>query len=165
MRWITRSRATIDRIACPWLIRKFIDENAEFFYVSANKVEEMAKELNAIPFDVKGVGEYYHRDEGKDMKCTFSVLIEEFGLDKEMWGAALKMMADVVDGADGPDPDKTPLSRGLQAIAQGFRLTAKNDYDALEKQWAMYDALYAYCCLRAVKYKEIPVYSWNHKGK
>jgi len=161
VKWITRSRATIDRIACPWLIKKFIDEDAEIIYVAADKVEELAKELNAIPFDVRGVGKYYHRGEGKEMKCTFHVLVEEFGLDKEMWGPALLMMADIIDGADGPDPDKTPLSRGLQAIAQGFRLTTENDYDSLEKQWAMYDALYAYCCMRAVRERYIPLYSWG----
>ena len=71
-----------------------------------------------------------------------------------MWGPALVMMADIVDGADGPDPDKTPLSRGLQAIAQGFRLTTKSDLYSVEKPWLVYDALYAYCCMRAVREKD-----------
>jgi len=160
VKWITRSRATIDRIACVWLIKKFIDENAEIIYVGQDQVLEMAKELNAIPFDVKGA-KLGHRGEGKEMKCSFHVMVEEYGLDKEMWGPALVMMADVVDGADGPDPDKTPLSRGLQAIAQGFRLTTKNDLDSIEKQWPVYDALYAYCCMRAVRERKIPLHGWG----
>jgi len=165
MKWITRTRATIDRIATPWLIKKFVDSEAEFIYVAADKVLEMAKELGAIPFDCEGAI-LTHRGKGtKEERDSFDAVVKDYGLDKEMWGKALLMMADIICGADGPDPDKTPLSRGLQAIAQGFRLTTKDDHDSLEKQWSMYDALYAYCCLRAAKYKEIPVYSWDHKGK
>jgi len=139
MRWITRSHAVVDRIACPWLIRKFVDSRAEFIFVAADMVLEKAKELDAVPFDIKGA-ELGHKDD----KCTFDALIEKF----KLRDPALLELAKIVRGADTANKDLTPQSRGLLAIAEGFNLITSNDFENMEKQFPVYDALYAYCCLK-----------------
>ncbi len=112
LKWITRSHAQVDRIACPWLIRKFIDSEAEFIFVSSSLVSEMAEKLEAIPFDVQGA-EIGHREE----KCSFDALLEKYQINDP----ALLELAKIVRGADTQDRDLTPESRGLLALAQGFR--------------------------------------------
>ncbi|OYT47488.1 chromate resistance protein [Candidatus Bathyarchaeota archaeon ex4484_231] len=145
MRWITRSHAMVERIACPWLIRKFVDSDAEFIFVAADKVLEMAEKLDAIPFDVKGA-ELGHKGD----KCTFDAIIERYGLKDR----ALLELAKIVRGADTKNKDLTPQSRGLVAIAEGFRLISSDDYDNIEKQFPVYDALYAFCSLKVAASKK-----------
>lgn len=139
MRWITRSLAQVDRIACPWLIRKFVDSEAEFIFVASSIVSEMVEKLDAIPFDVQGV-ELGHKGE----KCTFDAIIEKYQLKDQ----ALLELAKIVRGADTPARDLTPESPGLLAIAQGFRDVSSNDFENMELQFPVYDALYAFCRMK-----------------
>lgn len=137
MKWITREKAKVDRIACPWLIRKFIDKEAEFLFIPENQVLSVAKEHSAISFDAPNA-QFTHTSDGK---CTFEALIEHYKITDE---AVLKL-AKVVHGADIPkDIDATPESAGLRTIADGFRLISQDDHDNMAKQFAVYDALYAY---------------------
>lgn len=138
MKWITRERVKVDRVACPWLIKKFIDPQAEFLFVPADKVMEIAKKENAIPYDVKGV-EYGHHDG----KCSFEAFVEKHKIEDP----AIKLLARIVHGADvSQDMYGEPEGPGLEAIAEGFRhLGLKNDHEILEKQFIVYEALYEYC--------------------
>ena len=136
MKWVTREGAKVDRIACPWLIKKFIDPGAEFLFAPADKVLSIAESKKAIPFDVKGVEFGHHGD-----RCTFDALIEKYNLKDK----ALLELAKIVRGADTDDKSLTPYSNGLEAIAEGFRMISKNDFENMEKQFPVYDALYAFC--------------------
>lgn len=137
MKWITRSGAKTDRIACPWLIKKFIDPQAEFVFVSAEKVLATAKELGGKSFDAPNA-DYTHRDG----KCTFEVLMEEFKLDDP----ALSMLAAIIHGADISEArGSTPQSEGLRAIGEGFAITTLDDHEKLRLQFPLYDALYTWC--------------------
>jgi hypothetical protein len=137
MKWVTRERVKVDRVACPWLIRKFIDPEAEFLFVPADQVLAVAEREQALSFDAPGA-RYTHR-EGK---CTFEVLSEERGVD----APGLARLARIVHGADiAEDVGVTPESAGLKAIAEGFQLTARDDFEAQERQWPLYDALLAWC--------------------
>ena len=127
----------MDRIACPWLIRRFIDPGAELLFVPAEKVLEVAKNVGAIPFDVPGVELGHH-----DGKVSFDAFIEKYKLDKD---AALVELAKIVRGADAHKPDLSLESAGLDAIAEGFRQISKDDFDNMSKQFYVYDALYEYC--------------------
>ena len=145
MKWVTREKAKVDRIACPWLIRKFIDLNAEFLFVPADKVMEVAKEQNAIPFDVPNVELGHHGD-----KCSFDAIIEKYSLQDK----TLLELAKIVRGADTPNRTLTPESPGLVAVAEGFRAITKDDYDNMSKQFYVYDALYEYCGMKVSEGKE-----------
>jgi hypothetical protein len=137
MKWVTRERPKTDRIACPWLIKKFIDPEAEFLYVPADQVPEVAVRESAHSYDAPGA-EYTHRNG----LCSFEVLVEEYGLKDP----ALKLLARIVHGADlADDRDATPQSRGLLAIAEGFHLLDLGDQRQLELSLPVYDALYAWC--------------------
>lgn len=137
MKWVTRERPKTDRIARPWLIRNFIDAEAEFLYVPASEVLEVAEREGARSYDAPGA-RYTHRDG----LCSFEVLIEEHGLDEP----ALALLARIVHGADvAEDRDVTPESRGLLAIAEGFSLLELDDHRQLELSLPVYDALYAWC--------------------
>jgi hypothetical protein len=135
MKWVTREKAKVDRIACPWLITRFIDENAEFLFVPADKVMEVARREGAIPFDVKGAELGHHGNE-----CTFDAIVKKYKIEDP----AIAKLAMVVRGADTQNKNLTPESPGLDSIAEGFRLTSKDDYDNMQKQFPVYDALYAY---------------------
>lgn len=139
MRWVTREKANVDRIACPWLIRRFIDPEAEFIFVPRDEVLHVAEDGSAHSFDGDGA-EYTHRDG----KCSFDVLVEEFDLAGD---AALVRLAEIVHGADvSEDIDRSPEGRGLSAIAHGFAyLYGKDDHLKIELETPMYDALYAWC--------------------
>ena len=137
MKWVTREKVKVDRVACPWLIQRFIDSEAELLFVPAEEVLEVAEREGAISYDVRGKGRYDHR-EGK---CTFEVLTEEYSLDDP----ALLMLADIVHGADTADRDRTPQSAGLRAIAEGFHYLDTPDEERLAHGFATYDALYAWC--------------------
>jgi hypothetical protein len=137
MKWVTRERPKTDRIACPWLIRNFIDPQAEFLYVPADRVLDVAAAEGARSYDAPGA-DYTHRDG----LCSFEVLLEEYGLDDP----ALELLARIVHGADvADDRDATPQSRGLLAVAEGFHLLDLGDHRQLELSLPVYDALYAWC--------------------
>ena len=136
-KWVTRERPKTDRIACPWLIRNFIDPEAEFLYVPADQVLEVAERESANSYDAPGAN-YTHRDG----LCSFEVLVEEFGIGDP----AVALLARIVHGADvAEDRDATPQSRGLLAVAEGFHLLELGDHRQLELSLPMYDALYAWC--------------------
>jgi hypothetical protein len=139
MKWVTRERVKVDRVACPWLIRKFIDPEAEFAFVRADDVTEFAKREGAIPFDVPNV-EYGHH--GK--KCSFDALVDKHDLAKD---PAVVLLGRIVNGADTDNSLwNQPESAGLNAIAEGFRhLGFKNDHEVIAAESLVYDALYAYC--------------------
>lgn len=139
MKWITRERVKVDRVACPWLIKKFVDKDAEFLFVPADRVMEEAKRLGATPFDVPNVELGHH---GKE--CSFETILKKYNLIKD---PALVLLGKIVNGAD---TDNTlwnqPEGPGLEAIAEGFRhLGLKNDHEVNAAEWIVYDALYAYC--------------------
>lgn len=139
MRWITRERVKVDRVACPWLIRKFVDPGAEFHFVPADKVASEAERLGATPYDVKGAELGHH---GKE--CSFEAILKKYGLDAD---PALVLLGKIVNGAD---TDNTlwgqPEGPGLEAIAEGFRHLGFADDHALNAaEWIVYDALYVYC--------------------
>jgi hypothetical protein len=137
MKWVTRERPKTDRIACPWLIRRFIDPDAEFLYVPADEVLEVAEKTGALSFDAPGA-RYTHRDG----LCSFEVLVDEYEIDDP----AVHQLARIVHGADiAEDRDPTPESRGLLAIAEGFHLLELGDHRQLELSEPVYDALYAWC--------------------
>lgn len=137
MKWVTREHPHTDRIACPWLIRKFIDPEAEIGYVPAADVLAVAERENAISFDAPGA-RYTHRDG----LCSFEVLVDEYGIDDP----AVALMARIVHGADvSEDRETTPESPGLCAIAEGFAMLGLPDDRQLELELPVYDALYAWC--------------------
>lgn len=142
MKWITREHVKVDRVACPWLIKKFIDPKAEFLFVPSAKVTEIAQKEGAIPFDVPDVELGHHNG-----KCSFEAVIEKYKLDDP----ALHLLAKIVHGADvSEDLYGQKEAVGLKAIAEGFRyLGFKDDHEILEKEFIVYDALYAYCQQRS----------------
>ncbi|HEY5989394.1 MAG TPA: chromate resistance protein ChrB domain-containing protein [Streptosporangiaceae bacterium] len=139
MKWVTRENANVDRVACPWLIRRFIDSEAEFLFVPREQVLEVAARDGARSYDAPGA-DYTHRDG----KCSFDVLIEEFDLTGD---PALARLAEIVHAADiAQDRDSSPEGPGLYAIAHGFALThGTQDHTKLDLETPMYDALYAWC--------------------
>jgi hypothetical protein len=137
MKWITRERVKVDRVACPWLIKKFVDPQAEFLFVPANQVLAVAEREGATPFDFPEVELGHHGPE-----CSFDAIVTKFAIRDP----AVHELAKIVRGADTDDKDLTPYSRGLEAIAEGFRhLGLKDDHEVLAREGVVYDALYAYC--------------------
>lgn len=136
MKWVTREKAKVDRIACPWLIKNFVDPEPEFLFVSVDKVLDVAKEQNAIPYDIPNVELGHH-----DGECSFDAIVKKYKLDNP----ALLELAKIVRSADTHSPELAPESIGLEAIAEGFRRITKDDFDNMSKQFYVYDALYAYC--------------------
>ena len=146
MKWVTREHPKTDRIACPWLIRRFIDANAEIVYVPPDDVLVVAERDSAISFDAPGA-RYTHRDG----LCSFEVLIEEHRIDDP----AVQLMARIVHGADvSEDRDLTPESPGLYAIAEGFARLDVPDDRQLELELPVYDALYAWCQAQVAQRQE-----------
>jgi hypothetical protein len=139
MKWITREHVKVDRVACPWLIRKFVDPMAEFLFVPADQVMAVAEREGAIPYDVKGVELGHH---GKE--CSFDAIVKKHGLGSD---PALVLLAKIVNGADTDNSLwSQPESAGLEAVAEGFRhLGFKDDHAQNAAEWIVYDALYAYC--------------------
>jgi len=136
VKWVTREHAMVERIACPWLIRNFVDKNAEFLFVPPEKVLEVAQKEGAIPFDTSGVELGHHGEE-----VTFDAIIKKYDLKDP----ALYELAKIVRGADTQNRTLTPESPGLFAVAKGFRQISKDDYDNMRLQFPVYDALYAFC--------------------
>lgn len=138
MKWITRSHVHVDRVACPWLITRFIDSDAVFLFVPKSKVLERSEKEGAIPFDTPGAA-LHHRGN----LCTFDVIIQEYGLTDK----ALLRMARVINAADTDHLDADPLAAGFEAIAVGFGLRFPDDRENIKRQFEVYDALYAWCRL------------------
>ena len=138
MKWITRSHVHVDRVACPWLISRFIDSQAEFLFVPKTLVLERATQEGAIAFDTSGAELHHDGD-----LCTFDVIIRKFALTD----SALLRMAKVINAADTDRLDEDPLAAGLEAIAVGYGLRFPNDLENLKRQFDVYDALYAWCRL------------------
>jgi hypothetical protein len=147
MKWITRANVKVDRVACPWLIKKFVDKDAEFYFVPAEEVQSEAARLGATPFDAPNVELGHH---GKE--CSFDAIVKKFSLEKD---PALVLLARIVNGADTDNSlYSQPEGPGLNAIAEGFRhLGFKDDHAINAAEWIVYDALYAYCKAMTAKGK------------
>jgi hypothetical protein len=145
MNWITRSHVHVDRVACPWLITRFVDSEAEFLFVPKNQIDKVAKETGAIPFDAPGVELGHH-----DGRCSFEAIILKY----ELKDPGLLRLAKIVHSADvEADIESDPIARGLEAIASGYSLRFPDDLENLESQFEVYDALYAWCRLDVAKAK------------
>jgi hypothetical protein len=147
VKWVTREFVHVDRTACPWLIKKFIDPQAEFIFAPTEKMAEVAKTQGAIPFDAPGV-----RLGHKDGKCSFETITEEYKLKDPV----LHELAKIVHSADTQDTELASEGIGLSAIMTGARFNVKDDFEAVEKAAYVYDALYTYCKLKLLreKYKD-----------
>jgi hypothetical protein len=139
MKWVTREKARVDRIACPWLIRKFVDPQAEFLYVPKGKVMEVAREEGATPFDTPGA-ELQHYEVGGKEFVSFDAIIRKYKL-KDPALIELAKIVRVADGGSGSEAE----AAGLEAAATGFRILANDDLENQRLQFPLYDALYAYC--------------------
>jgi hypothetical protein len=139
MKWITRSNIKVDRVACPWLIRRFIDPQAEFVFVPEKELLEVAHREEAIPFDASRIPEVKLNHRGE--RCTFEAILEDY----KLTDPALRRLALIVRGADVKGQEHvSPESLGLRAIAQGFALTGISDEERLAREFPLYDALYEY---------------------
>jgi hypothetical protein len=150
MKWVTRERPKIDRIACPWLIARFIDDEPEFLYVPSEDVLMVAKQTGATPYDIPSV-EFSHVGE----LCSFDAFLKKYNLSDP----ALQQLAGIVRGADTSRLDLTPQSAGLYAISLGLSHTFQNDHEMLKHGMVMYDALYAWC-----KDCQKETHNWPPKG-
>jgi len=139
MKWVTREKARVDRIACPWLITRFIDKDPTFLFVPARDVLAVAKKEDAIPYDVPDVELGHHGAE-----CSFDAFVDKY----KLTDPALRELALIVRGADTDARALTPESAGLYAVATGFQAIAQDDFDNMKKQFPVYDALYDYCRAR-----------------
>jgi hypothetical protein len=143
MKWVTRSHVHVDRVACPWLITRFIDNEAEFLFVPKGEIDRVVKETGAIPFDAPGVELGHHAG-----RCSFESIILKYGLQEP----GLVRLAQIVHAADvAEDIDKDSIARGLEAIATGYSLRFPEDGENLVHQFEVYDALYAWCRLEVAK--------------
>ena len=138
MKWITRSHVHVDRVACPWLITRFIDSDAEFLFAPKSQVLEIAQKKGAIAFDTPGA-ELHHQGD----LCSFDIIIQQYGLTDK----ALLRLAEIVNAADTNRMENDPIAAGLEAIAVGYSLRFPDDMENLELQFDVYDALYAWCRL------------------
>ena len=145
MKWITRSHVHVDRVACPWLISRFVDSEAEFLFVPRNQIDQVVNAAGAIPYDSPGV-ELGHMDG----RCSFESIMLKYDLTEP----GLVRMAKIVHAADvAEDIDTDPIARGLEAIATGYSLRYPDDEENLTHQFYVYDALYAWCRLDVAKRK------------
>lgn len=144
MKWVTREKARVDRIACPWLITRFIDKEPTFLFVPARDVLVVAKREDAIPYDVPDVELGHHGDH-----CSFDAFLDKYKLKDP----ALLELALIVRGADTDARGLTPESAGLYAVATGFQAIARDDFDNMKQQFPVYDALYDYCRARVTAAK------------
>jgi hypothetical protein len=143
MKWVTRSHVHVDRVACPWLILRFVDNEAEFLFVPASQVKKVASDIGAIPFDAPEVELGHH-----ERRCSFESIILKY----ELKDQALLRMAKIVHAADvAADIDTDPIARGLEAIAVGYGVRFPDDEENLDRQFDVYDALYAWCRLQVAK--------------
>ncbi|TMI24343.1 chromate resistance protein [Candidatus Bathyarchaeota archaeon] len=143
MKWVTREKAKVDRIACPWLIKKFVDKSADFLFVPPDKIPQIAREEGAIPYDCANVELTHYKEDGKEY-VSFDAIIKKYNLKDP----ALLELAKIVRGADAKIPNPPAESAGLEAVAHGFRNLAKDDFDNMRLQFPTYDALYKFCQLK-----------------
>ena len=144
MKWVTRQYVHVDRTACPWLIRKFVDPKAEFIFVPVEKIEEIVKKEKAIPYDAPNVELGHHGE-----KCSFDSIIEKH----KIGDPAVQELAKIVRAADTDKMENAPEAAGLEAIMTGIGITAKDDHEAIEKARPVYDALYTNCKLKLIRDK------------
>jgi hypothetical protein len=142
MKWVTRERPKVDRIACPWLIKRFVDPEAVFLYAPSHEVLAVADREDATPYDIPDAELGHHGDE-----CSFDAIVHRYDLARN--DPALEHLARIVRGADTNQRDLTPESRGLVAIAQGFSEAYADDHEQLAAELPVYDALYAWCRMQA----------------
>jgi hypothetical protein len=142
MKWVTRSHVHVDRVACPWLIKRFVDSEAEFIFVPVSRIKEVVDKEGAIPFDTEGAELGHHNG-----KCSFEAIIDKYGLKDK----ALIRLARIVHGADTNDTASDPVAVGLKAVAEGYSIRFPDDHQNLQHQFEVYDALYAWCRLQAQK--------------
>jgi len=157
MKWVTRQFVHVDRTACPWLIKRFVDSKAVFIFVPAEKIEEIVKKEKAIPYDAPNV-ELGHHDEN----CSFDSIVEKYGIRDP----AVLEVAKIVRAADTNRMETVPEAAGLEAIMTGIGMVAKDDQEAIEKARPVYDALYTNCKLKIVrdKYKaKIEKLDWKKR--
>jgi hypothetical protein len=146
MKWVTRSHVHVDRVACPWLITRFVDSEAEFIFVPKGEIERVARETGAIPFDAPGVELGHHAG-----RCSFESIMLKYDLKEP----GLVRLAQIVHAADvAEDIDKDPIGRGLEAIAAGYSLRFPEDLENLQHQFEVYDSLYAWCRLQAAGHSQ-----------
>jgi len=147
MKWVTREYVHVDRTACPWLIKKFIDPKAEFIFVPTEKIDEVVKKEKAIPYDAPGVELGHHGE-----KCSFDAIIQKYKIEEP----AVSDLANIVRAADMDKPEAAPQAAGLDAMMTGISIVAKDDHEAIEKAMPVYDALYTYCRVKSAreKYKD-----------
>ena len=142
VKWVTREFVHVDRTACPWLIKRFVDPEAEFIFVPAEKINEVVKKEKAIPYDAPDVKLGHHGD-----KCSFDAIVEKY----KIKDPAVLALADIVRAADMDKPEATPESAGLDAVMTGISIVAKNDHEAIEKASPVYDAFYVNCKLKLIR--------------
>jgi len=144
MKWVTRQYVHVDRTACPWLIKKFVDPKAEFVFVPVEKIEEVVKKEKAIPFDAPSVELGHHGD-----KCSFDAIVEKY----KIQDPAVLELAKIVRAADTGNVEVAPEGIGLSAVMTGMSITSKDDYEAIEKASLVYKALYTYSKLKIIQEK------------
>ena len=144
MKWVTRLYVHMDRTACPWLIRRFVDPKAEFLFVPFEKIEETVAGEKAIPYDAPGVELGHHGD-----RCSFDAIVEKYKIDD----AAVLEIAKIVRAADTDKMELAPEAAGLEAVMTGFGIVSKDDYETIAKASPVYDALYANCKLKLIREK------------
>ena len=138
MKWVTRSHVHVDRVACPWLISRFVDSDAEFIFVPKSRIQEVVDQEEAIPFDAPGVELGHHNGD-----CSFDTIIKKY----ELTDKALLQLGKIVNAADTGKMDQEPISIGFEAIAVGYSIRFPDDLENLDRQFEVYDALYSYCRL------------------
>lgn len=143
MKWVTREYVHVDRTACPWLIRKFIDPKAEFMFVPVEKIQEVVKKEKSIPFDAPNVELGHHGH-----KCSFDAIIKKYKINDP----AVLELAKIVRAADTDKPE-APEGAGLDAVMTGISMVAKDDYEAIEKARPVYDAFYIFCKMKLLREK------------
>ena len=157
MKWITRKHVHVDRVACPWLIRKFVDSDAQFIFAEPEEIDRVAEETGATPFDAEGAELGHHKD-----RCSFDAIVEKYQLLDE----AVLELAEIVRAADTKVFDLAPESIGLAAIADGASMVFDSDEEAVEKGAYVYDALYANCRLRRLREEyATELEEMDHRGR
>jgi hypothetical protein len=144
MKWVTREYVHVDRTACPWLIKKFVDPKAEFIFVSVERIEDVVKKEKAIPYDVPGVDLGHHGN-----KCSFDAIVEKY----KIKDPSVLKMAKIVRAADTDTMEAAAEAAGLEAVMTGFGIESKDDYETVAKAGKVYDALYANCKLKLIRQK------------
>jgi len=144
MKWVTRLYVHVDRTACPWLIKKFVDPKAEFLFVPPEQIPDVAKKENAIPYDAQSIELTHHGD-----KCSFDAIIEKY----KITDPAVLELAKIVRAADTDKMEMAPEASGMEAIMTGFGIVSRDDYETIAKASPVYDALYTNCKLKLIREK------------